>query len=170
MGRARPSSAMLSLIAESKLAVLGTNGPHGPHLAPVWFLYRDDVFLVVTGVMRRKAKNIQHDYRVGLTVLAHDGSPAVMLDGTARLDHVGVISLIEEAAVRYLGAEGGARYVQDLTKTFTKDTLWRIVVTPTWWKSWGLDEPGMPVGCRIAAEWPGPYDGHGVTGRFGAAS
>jgi hypothetical protein len=133
---------MLSLVAESRLAVLGTNGQHGPHLTPVWFLYRDGAFLLTTGVMRRKAKNIQHDYRVGLTVLADGGSPAVMLDGTAQLDHVDVLPLVAELAERYLGAEAGAQYVDDLKKKFTTDTLWRIVIAPTWWKSWALDESG----------------------------
>ena len=140
MGLPRPSSAMLNLVAHSKLAVLGTNGPNGPHLAPVWFLYRDDQFFITTGVNRQKARNIQGDYRVGLTVLADGGSPAVMLDGTARLDHAGVIPLIRATAERYLGPEQGAVYIKNLLQKFNSETLWRIVVTPVWWKSWALDE------------------------------
>lgn len=151
MGQPTASPAMLELVSRSSLAVLGTNGPHGPHLAPVWFLHRDGEFLVVTGVMRRKAKNIQNDYRVGLTILADGGSPAVMLDGTARLDHMGVIPLIEELAVRYLGPEDGARYIENLLTKFTADTLWRIAIAPTWWKAWALDEPADATGSESHA-------------------
>jgi hypothetical protein len=155
MGRSTPSPAMLSVVTSSTLAVLGTTGPHGPHLAPVWFLYRDGDFLLTTGVTRQKAKNIQHDYRVGLSVLAEGGSPAVMVDGTARLDHVEVVPLVSALAQRNLGAEAGAQYVEGLMKNFTPETLWRIVLTPAWWKSWALDEKGDSSKLSTTAEGRG---------------
>lgn len=143
MGRAEPTAAMQAHVADAKLAVLATTGPRGPHAAPVWFLYRDGEFLLSTGVHRQKAKNIQRDDRVGLAVLAEAGTPAVMIDGRARLDHIDSFGLVAELAERYLGTETGADYVRRLSTEMTPGTLWRVIVRPTSWKSWALnEEPG----------------------------
>jgi Pyridoxamine 5'-phosphate oxidase len=40
------TSAIERLIAEARIATLGTNGRHGPHPAPVWFEYEDGEFRV----------------------------------------------------------------------------------------------------------------------------
>jgi hypothetical protein len=131
---------MQRVVKSANVAVIGTNGPHGPHLAPVWFLYRDGAFQFVTSVGRRKARNIQADYRVGVAIMADGGKPAVMVDATARLTTEDAVPLITELATANLGADEGAAYVERLLASLSPDQLWRIVVTPTWWKGWGLDD------------------------------
>jgi hypothetical protein len=140
---------MLRVVESAKLAVMGTNGPHGPHLVPVWFLYRDGAFQFVTSVGRQKARNIESDYRVGLAILGDGGKPAVMVDATARLVHKEAVPLITELATANLGADEAARYVEKLTTTFSADQLWRIIVTPTWWKGWALED-AAPVAAGLA--------------------
>lgn len=61
--------ALEELLSGAHVAVLATLGRDGgPHQAPVWYLWRDGVALVLTERASQKARNIERDPRVSLCV------------------------------------------------------------------------------------------------------
>ncbi len=130
---------MEELVRSSLLCVLGTEGTRAPHLVPIWFLYRDGCFEMVTGEDRYKLKNLQRNPNAGLVVMADGGSPAVMVDGAAEITADGAGELIGDIAPRYLGPVRAQEYLDELFAVRPPATLRRIVLRPTWWKSWDLE-------------------------------
>jgi hypothetical protein len=130
---------MEELVRSSLLCVLGTEGARGPHLVPIWFLYRDGCFEMVTGEDRYKLKNLRRSPNTGLVVMADGGSPAVMVDGIAEVTADGAGELIAEIAPRYLGPVRAQEYLDGLFAVRPPATLRRIVLRPTWWKSWDVE-------------------------------
>jgi Pyridoxamine 5'-phosphate oxidase len=130
---------MEELVRGSLLCVLGTEGARGPHLVPIWFLYRDGCFQMVTSQDRHQLKNLRRNPNAGLVVTADGGSPAVMVDGIAETTADGAGELIADIAVRYLGPSRGQEYLDGLFTVRPPETLRRIILRPTWWKSWGLE-------------------------------
>jgi hypothetical protein len=130
---------MEELVRSSLLCVLGTEGSRGPHLVPIWFLYRDGCFQMVTGQDRRKLQNLQRNPNAGLVVMADGGSPAVMVDGVAETTAHGAGELVSELALRYLGPVRAKAYIDELFAVRPAERLRRIVLRPTWWKSWDVE-------------------------------
>jgi nitroimidazol reductase NimA-like FMN-containing flavoprotein (pyridoxamine 5'-phosphate oxidase superfamily) len=129
---------MEDLVRSSLLCVLGTEGSRGPHLVPIWFLYRDGSFQMVTGQDRHKLQNLHRNPNAGLVVTADGGSPAVMIDGVAEITPDGAAELVADLAFRYLGPDRAQAYLDGLFPVRPPETLRRIILRPTWWKSWGL--------------------------------
>lgn len=129
---------MEELVRRSLLCVLGTEGRRGPHLVPIWFRYRDRCFDMVTGEDRHKLKNLQRSPNAGLVVMADGGSPAVMVDGVAEITADGAGELVAALALRYLGPARAHAYLDQLFTARPPETLRRIALRPTWWKSWDL--------------------------------
>ena len=100
-------------LAGRHVAVLATLGPDGqPALTPIWYLYRDGLLYMRTGVESIKAGNVRRDQRV--TICIQDERPpykSVTLYGRASIEaeEKGLDSAI---ARRYLGAVGGAFYLR----------------------------------------------------------
>lgn len=130
---------MEQLARSSLLCVLGTEGSRGPHLVPIWFLYRDGCFVMVTGQDRRKLLNLQRNPSAGLAVMGAGGSPAVMVDGVAETTAAGAGELVRELAIRYLGPARARTYIDELFAVRPPEQLRRIVLRPTWWKSWDVE-------------------------------
>jgi nitroimidazol reductase NimA-like FMN-containing flavoprotein (pyridoxamine 5'-phosphate oxidase superfamily) len=130
---------MEELVRSSLLCVFGTEGSRGPHLVPIWFLYGDRCFHMVTGEDRRKLENLKRSPRAGLVVVADGGSPAVMVDGVAETTPDGAGELVCELARRYLGETQAKRYIDELFAVRPAERLRHIVLRPTWWKSWGVE-------------------------------
>jgi hypothetical protein len=105
----------------------------------VWFLYREGRFEMVTGEDRKKLEHLKDNPRAGLAVMADGGSPAVMVDGLAEVTSDGAGELVQELAIRYLGEAGGKQYIDELFPVRPPERLRRIVLRPTWWKTWGLE-------------------------------
>ena len=84
MSRTVPAEAEELLTSEPLIAHLGTCHEDSPHVAPLWYNYRDgDVEIVTTG---RKLANIRRNAHVALSVQKdEDGHPqwGVTLQGTA---------------------------------------------------------------------------------------
>ncbi len=139
MGSPSPSAGMEQLVRSSMLCVLGTDGSRGPHLVPIWFLYRDGCFQMVTGHDRRKLQNLERNPKAGLAVMADGGSPAVMVDGIAETTPDGAGELVRELALRYLGPARAGAYIDELFAVRPAEQLRRIVLHPTWWKSWDVE-------------------------------
>ena len=78
-----------SFLSKTLLARLCTHNEHGPnHIAPLYFLYSKEEFLLGTQHLSRKVKNIRRDKHV--TILIDSSDPvlqAVMAYGDAALDY-----------------------------------------------------------------------------------
>src|SRR3972149_2766871 len=100
-------------LAGRYVAVLATLGPDGqPALTPIWYLYREGLFYMRTGLESIKAKNVRRDQRV--TICIQDERPpykSVTIHGRASIEpeEEGLDAAI---ARRYLGAVGGAFYLR----------------------------------------------------------
>lgn len=79
--------AVETLIADAAVSAhLATSVDDRPHVAPVWFAYRDGVVSVLTG--GRKLANVRENPRVALSIERADGPDAdwsVTIRGTARV-------------------------------------------------------------------------------------
>ncbi len=96
-------------LAGRHVAVLATLRPNGePVLTPIWYLYRDGLLYMRTGLESVKASNIRRDPRVTVCV-QDERAPyrSVTVYGRASIEprEEGLAALI---ARRYLGAVGGA--------------------------------------------------------------
>lgn len=78
-----------------------------PHTTPVWVDYDDDRLLVNTERHRRKAKNVDRDPTVSVSMTDPE-DPYRFLSVTGEVDEVtteGAREHIDELAMRYMGAE-----------------------------------------------------------------
>jgi nitroimidazol reductase NimA-like FMN-containing flavoprotein (pyridoxamine 5'-phosphate oxidase superfamily) len=62
---------------------------HGPHVRPVWFLWEDDAFWILTGSWSRVQRDVNRDPRVALAVdttnLATGDTRQVLVTGRAEI-------------------------------------------------------------------------------------
>ncbi len=103
------------LLDEPILAVLATIREDGsPLLSPVWHRWRDGGFEVWMGSRGAKARHLRRDARA--TVLVAEQRPpyrGLEARGRAELLTEGVPEIAVAIAVRYLGDERAAAYVED---------------------------------------------------------
>ena len=99
-------------LAQTHVAVLATIGPgNRPHAMPVWYLYEDGTFIVLTGQGSQKQRNIERCEDVTLVVDRRDlPYYAVMIQGKAKIGSAPSPDLYLRLATRYLGPEGGVAY------------------------------------------------------------
>jgi PPOX class probable F420-dependent enzyme len=75
-----------------------------PHVAPVWYEYRDGAFLVWTNKGTRKYKNLILNSKVGLSNATNDEPyEYIAAEGTADVTDEGVEPLAFSIASRYKG-------------------------------------------------------------------
>ncbi len=98
---------MLAGTRTAKLATVRADGR--PHNVPVWFTMDGDDILFMTGESSVKAKNIQRERRVTLSV--DDETPPysfVMFEGEATVENVSMDELLKwstQIGGRYMGAD-----------------------------------------------------------------
>jgi PPOX class probable F420-dependent enzyme len=99
-------------LQQAHLAVLVTLGPgHRLHAMPVWYLYEDGMFIILTGRGSQKHRNIARHQDITLVIDRRDlPYYAVMVQGTATIGPTPSPELRHRMAVRYLGEERGAAY------------------------------------------------------------
>ena len=105
------SSDIQAYLDERHIATIVTlNSDGSPHVAPVWYEYRDGQVLIITGASSVKVRNIQHDPRVSVCI-ANDTSPAryVLVEGSARISTAGVEQATYDMYIRYEGQERGSK-------------------------------------------------------------
>jgi PPOX class probable F420-dependent enzyme len=102
-----------ALLNDVQVAVLATAGPGGrPHAAPIWYLYEDGEFLILTGDRSQKRRNVERQGDVTLVVDQRTVPYyAVMVQGRAQIEENPSTDLKTRLAVRYLGEEMGRAYV-----------------------------------------------------------
>jgi PPOX class probable F420-dependent enzyme len=124
---------MIEFLREPRIATLGSAGPHGPHLAPIWFEYLDGEFLFITPAASQKARNLERDPRAGISVEAREPTRAVMANGRAVVEPLTDPAVLERMAVRYFGAERGRAYAAEAPN----HARVLIRVRPTRWMTYG---------------------------------
>lgn len=97
---------------EPHVAILATIGPgNHPHAMPVWYLYEDGRFIILTGRGSQKHRNIERHPEVTLVIDRRDlPYYALMIQGTATIGLTPPHDLRLRMATRYLGEERGAAY------------------------------------------------------------
>ncbi|APU16664.1 MULTISPECIES: pyridoxamine 5'-phosphate oxidase family protein [Actinoalloteichus] len=122
--------AELSVEASKRLntertTMLCTVRPDGsPHVAPVWFVYRDGTWWVSTGEGSRKARNLIAEPRVSLAL--PDGEAPVVAEGRAVVHRVLHPEIVAAFAEKYDG--------WDLTEPgYGVDTTVLVEVEATRW-------------------------------------
>jgi PPOX class probable F420-dependent enzyme len=96
----------------ARLATIGRDG--APLVTPVWYALEDGDFLVLTDAGSQKHRNIERDPRVELCI--DDERPpyhTVLVRGRAAIEPERGPEWRLALAVRYLGEDGGRRYVSE---------------------------------------------------------
>ena len=113
------------------VAVLATLAPDGqPVLTPIWYLYRDGLLYMRTGLESLKARNIRRDPRVTVCV-QDERAPyrSLTLYGRASIEaeEEGLAASISR---HYLGAVGGAAYLRMASQAVEQSAEVTLVVRP----------------------------------------
>jgi len=112
----------LELLQDRNLGQLGFHGLDGyPRVLPVWFEYRDGEILIASPKGAYKGRALAADGRASFAVATSQGVPyhqvTVVGDATVeRLPEAERMPFVTRQAERYLGAEGGRRYVERWSK------------------------------------------------------
>ena len=104
-----------TFLDEPHVGHLVTLRPSGsPHVAPIWYEYRDGRFLIWTSRETRKVKNILGDGRAALSI-ATDSEPYkyVTVEGTASVSETDVKATGISIASRYQGRERGTAFIAE---------------------------------------------------------
>lgn len=88
-----------------------------PHVAPIWYEYRDGRFLIWTSLETRKVKNILGDGRAALSI-ATDDEPYkyVTVEGIVSVSETDVEATAISIAARYQGRERGTAFIAEYFK------------------------------------------------------
>ncbi|MBE0611283.1 MAG: pyridoxamine 5'-phosphate oxidase family protein [Dehalococcoidia bacterium] len=117
-----------AFIAEPRTAVFSTVDARGrSHAIPVWYLWKDDEFRVVTERGSQKHKNAERSGRAALTIV--DGPRYVAAEGPVRV--VDPLSYEERLAlhIHYRGAEAAEKSTADGAHV----RMVLLVLTPERW-------------------------------------
>ena len=108
-----------SLIKGKYLADLVTIMPDGsPHIAPVWYKYDGENYLILSEPNTVKVKNIKNDKRVAILISKTDPPYSyVMLKGHAKISDCEYEPLLMELSVKYLGESAGKKYGDEIKQT-----------------------------------------------------
>ncbi len=125
--------ALENFVAAPRVALLAYARRDGrPNQVPIWYAYRDGLFLMLTSKTSPKAKALARDPRVCLSI--QDETPpyrAVIIDGRVTLADAEVTGgLHTELATRYFGKLGGAEYEKMVAAENTKSGVLLITLTP----------------------------------------
>jgi PPOX class probable F420-dependent enzyme len=124
------SQDLLRSTIPARLAYVGIDG--APRVVPIWFHWNGREFVLGTPPKAPKVKALAKNPRVALTI-DENGFPCRVLSvrGTARLETLkGVAAEYALAAERYLGAEQGKVWVQQLGAMVPE--MVRVTITPEW--------------------------------------
>ncbi len=122
------------LLSGSNLARLAYIGlDEKPRVVPIWFLYQDGEFIMVTGPRAEKARAIEANPAVALTIDSSTPPYQVLLvQGDATIEPTdGMASEYPALAERYLGA-GAEGYLGSMRGRVKEQR--RIRVRPTSWR------------------------------------
>ena len=105
------------LLEGRHLAIITTIGPDGyPQSTPVWYMRDGDSVGIIADADSVKVRNIRRNPRISITI-ASEGRPYryIVFKGDAELHTSGFEEYPGRMAERYLGKEGGAAYIEDIS-------------------------------------------------------
>jgi|TARA_Y100000590_G_scaffold352285_1_gene404818 PPOX class probable F420-dependent enzyme len=113
------SKSAESLVKGKYLADLVTLMPDGsPHIAPVWYKYDGENYLILSEPKTVKVRNIEHDNRVAILISKTDPPYSyVMLNGHAKISDCKYEELLMELSIKYLGEIAGGKYANEIKQT-----------------------------------------------------
>ena len=124
------------LLRKPHTAVLATQWTRGRvHQAPVWYLYEDGAFKIITGRGSQKHRNVERNGRASICVDEREGRFAyVLAEGPVSV--VDPVSFEQRFALHrhYRGEEGAHRAVDG----GGHEKMVMLVLRPERWISWGL--------------------------------
>ena len=109
---------MQAFLEGPRIGHMVTLRPNGsPQAAPIWYEYRDGVFVVWTNRFTSRFKNISGDPRVVLSIASEDEPYSyVAAKGIVTTSEVGVKETAMGIAERYQGLEHGTAFVEEYYK------------------------------------------------------
>ena len=118
-----------TFLNEPHIAHLVTQRPDGsPHVAPVWYEYRDDIFVIIAMESAQKIRNLKANNMASISVASEDEPYRyVLAEGAMEISDVGFDEVGPRIAGRYKGAEGGAAYADELKR---EDKMVVLTMTP----------------------------------------
>jgi len=123
-----------ALLAAPRTAVLATQWTKGRvHQAPVWFLYEDGAFTIITGRDSQKHRNVQRSGRATICVDQREGAFAyVMAEGPVEV--IDTVTYDQRLALHrhYRGEEGARAAVAQ----GGHEGMVLLVLRPERWISW----------------------------------
>ena len=127
---------MKAFLDRPMTAVVATVDRNGAaHSVPVWFAFRDGVFIVWTDTNRQWVKNARANPRMSITVAEHEPPfAAVVARGKAEVldDPPGLAADVRKIVERYIPAGEVEAYIEPW------DTLRTIVsIVPVTTRAWG---------------------------------
>ncbi|MCH2311214.1 MAG: TIGR03618 family F420-dependent PPOX class oxidoreductase [SAR202 cluster bacterium] len=113
------SKSAESLVKGKYLADLVTLMPDGsPHIAPVWYKYDGENYLILSEPKTVKVRNIEHDNRVAILISKTDPPYSyVMFNGHAKISDCKDEDLLMELSIKYLGEIAGDKYANEIKQT-----------------------------------------------------
>ena len=113
------SKSAESLVKGKYLADLVTLMPDGsPHIAPVWYKYDGENYLILSEPKTVKVRNIEHDNRVAILISKTDPPYSyVMFNGHAKISDCKYEELLMELSIKYLGEIAGDKYANEIKQT-----------------------------------------------------
>ena len=105
-------------LEQTKCATLATRFRDGTTLlSPVWHEWREGGFNVAVAAGDVKARHIERDARVSISI-AEDTPPyrGIEVRGRATISKEGTKEITRRIAVRYIGPERGARYIDTIAQ------------------------------------------------------
>jgi PPOX class probable F420-dependent enzyme len=106
------------LLCGTHVAVLGTVDAQGwPHLAPIWYLWRDGEAVMLTARSSKKWRNILGNANVSLCVDKKNApyAAAVLQGEASEAPELEYRALLRELAIHYLGERDGNQYADNST-------------------------------------------------------
>ena len=88
-----------------------------PHVAPVWYEYRGDVFVMFTPSTSQKIRNLKSDSRASISIASLDEPYRyVVAEGMVEVSDTGFEEVGARIAARYRGVEAGAAFATELRR------------------------------------------------------
>jgi PPOX class probable F420-dependent enzyme len=120
------------LFEGTNFANVGTTMPDGsPHTTPVWVALEGDTVIFNTAAGRLKAKNLERDNRVAVSVFNHENPyEAVQIRGTAEISEDDDWEVINALTKRYIGQDEYPFAEEGEVRVNVRVTPERVAYTP----------------------------------------
>ena len=116
---------MTTFLEGSHIANLVTLYPDGtPDIAPIWYEFRENMFLMFTPSNSRKLQNLAIDNRASISIASYDEPYRyVVAEGYISLDEQSFEAIGLRIATRYRGSQKGEAFVNQLRNEYKMVTL-----------------------------------------------